>query len=81
MCGPVAAAEGATVTSTRERLGWALLFGLPVGTGIGLAVVRMGRVPFTDPLALGTACGAALLVGGLVFGAASVNQEPQPVAE
>lgn len=69
------------MTSPRERLGWALLFSLPVGAGIGLAVVRMGRVPFTDPLALGAACGAAVLVGSLVFGAASVNQEPQPSRE
>lgn len=64
------------MTSVRERLGWALLFGLPVGAGIGLAVVRVRHVPFTDPFVLGTVFVAALLVGGLVFGAASVNQEP-----
>ncbi|MFB6268679.1 MAG: hypothetical protein ABEH83_01960 [Halobacterium sp.] len=71
------------MTSTRERLGWALLFGLPVGVGIGLAVVRMRRVPFTDPFVLGTVAGATLLVGGLVFVAASANQggEPRPSAE
>lgn len=70
------------MTSARERLGWALLFGLPVGAGIGLATVRMGQLPFTDPLVLGAAAGAALLVGGLVFTAASVNQgQPPPRAE
>ncbi|MFB6287914.1 MAG: hypothetical protein ABEH84_03785 [Halobacterium sp.] len=54
-----------------------------MGVGIGLAVVRMRRVPFTDPFVLGTVAGATLLVGGLVFVAASANQggEPRPSAE
>lgn len=68
------------MTSTRERLGWALLFGLPVGAGIGLATMRMGRLGVADPLVLGAAAGAALLVGGLILGATSVNQVDDPAS-
>ncbi|WP_336036609.1 hypothetical protein [Halobacterium yunchengense] len=64
------------MTSTRERLGWALLFGLPVGAGVALATARMGRTGLADPLVVGAGVGFAALVGGLLWAATSVNQAP-----
>lgn len=34
----------------RELLGWALLFSVPVGVGVSLAVMRMSRGSAADPL-------------------------------
>lgn len=66
------------MTSVRERLGWAALFGLPVGVGIGLATARMGRTGLADPLVVGAGATAAVLVAGLILGATSVNQGDDP---
>lgn len=61
--------------STRERIGWALLFGLPVGAGIGLATSRMAGTGLADPLVVGTAVAFAALVAGLLLLVTGVNQD------
>lgn len=67
------------MTSARERLGWAALFGVPVGVGIGLATARMGRTGLADPLVVGAGVTATVLVAGLILGATSVNQDDETV--
>jgi hypothetical protein len=62
------------MTTTRERLGWAALFGLPVGIGIGLATARMARTGLDEPLVVVSGGMAAALVAAFVFGAASAGQ-------
>jgi hypothetical protein len=62
------------VTSTRERVVWALVFGLPVGAGVGLATARMSGAGLADPLVVGAAVGFAAAVAGLLLGVTSVNQ-------
>jgi hypothetical protein len=57
------------MTTARERIGWAALFGLPMGAGIGLATARVAGTGLADPLVVGAGGTAALLVAGLVFGA------------
>lgn len=66
------------MTSLRERLGWALLFSLPVGAGIGLATSRVAAVPLDDPLVVGSGLLFASVLFALVFGAVSVNQDEPP---
>ena len=36
--------------TSREVLGWALLFSLPMGVGIPLAVMRMSGAPLSAPI-------------------------------
>jgi len=62
------------MTSARERLGWAALFGLPVGVGIGLATARMARTGLAEPLVVVSGGMAAALVAAFVFGAASAGR-------
>jgi hypothetical protein len=62
------------MTSRRERLGWALLFGLPAGVGVAVATARMGHTGLAEPLVILAGVTTALGLAGLVFGAASVGE-------
>jgi hypothetical protein len=53
----------------RERAGWALLFGLPMGVGIALATARTAGTTLADPLVVLGGGTAATLVAALVYGA------------
>ncbi|MFB6101009.1 MAG: hypothetical protein ABEJ73_00400 [Haloplanus sp.] len=61
------------MTAPRERVGWALLFGLPMGVGVGLATARMARAEPTHPLVVGAAATTALLLVGVILGVTSVR--------
>ena len=52
--------------TSREVLGWALLFSLPMGVGIPLAVMRMSGSPFWDPIVFLPGVVAAVVVFGFV---------------
>lgn len=54
------------MTTARERWGWALLFGSPMGAGVALATARVTRAPPDDPLVLGAGLGTTVLVGALI---------------
>jgi hypothetical protein len=54
------------MTSTRERVGWALLFGLPMGVGVGLATARTAKVGLAHPLVLVSGGVVAVAVAALV---------------
>lgn len=69
------------MTSSRERLAWALVFSVPVGAGIGVATARMSGRGFTDPLVAGAAVLFAAPLFAIVFTAASVNQDEEPNPE
>jgi len=57
------------MTARGERVGWALLFGLPMGAGIALATARTADATLTDPLVVAAGGTAAALVAALVYGA------------
>jgi len=60
------------MTTARERTGWALLFGLPMGAGVGLATARMARTDLADPLVVGSTVATAALLSAFVLGATGV---------
>jgi hypothetical protein len=57
------------MTSTRERAGWAVLFGLPMGAGIGVATARTAGTGLADPLVVAAGGVAGVVVAAFVFGA------------
>ena len=57
------------MTTARVRVGWAVLFGLSMGVGIGVATARSADTGLADPLVLAAGGTGAVLVGALVFGA------------
>ncbi|AZH24228.1 hypothetical protein [Haloplanus aerogenes] len=61
------------MTTRRERVGWALLFSLPMGVGVGLATARMARAGPTHPLVVGAAVTTAALVAALILVATGVS--------
>lgn len=65
------------MTARRERVGWALLFGLPMGVGAGLTTARMARTGPTHPLVVGAAATTTAIVAALVLGATGVGT-PDP---
>lgn len=56
------------MTSTRERAGWAVLFGLPMGVGIGVATARTAGTGLADPLVVAAGGVAGVGVAAFVFG-------------
>jgi hypothetical protein len=67
---------GTPVTlSARERVGWALLFGVPMGVGISLATSRMAGSGMGDPLVVAAGTTAAVVLVAFVLLATGVNQE------
>lgn len=55
------------MTGRRERVGWSLLFSVPVGVGVGLATSRMAQTTVTDPLVVATAAGFGAVLFALVW--------------
>jgi uncharacterized membrane protein len=60
------------VTSTRERLGWALLFSVPVGAGVALGTVTVTDDP-SSPYVVGSGVVAAAVLFAFVYLAASTG--------
>jgi hypothetical protein len=56
------------MTSTRERAGWAVLFGLPMGVGIAVATARTAGTGLADPLVVAAGGVAGVGVAAFVFG-------------
>ncbi|MEF8856080.1 MAG: hypothetical protein V5A16_01525 [Haloplanus sp.] len=61
------------MTTRRERVGWALLFGLPMGVGVGLATARMAHAGPAHPLVVVAAATTTALVAALVLVATGVS--------
>jgi high-affinity Fe2+/Pb2+ permease len=57
------------MTTVRERAGWAVLFGLPIGVGVGMAIARTVDTSLADPFVVVAGGTAGVLVASLVFGA------------
>jgi uncharacterized membrane protein len=57
------------VTSTRERLGWAVLFSVPVGVGVALGTVTVTGDP-ASPYVAGSGVVAATVLFAFVYLAA-----------
>jgi hypothetical protein len=55
-----------TDETTRELLGWALLFSVPVGVGVSMASMRMSRGALSDPIVVLPGVVAAAAVFALV---------------
>lgn len=70
---------GATpaLKSRTARVGWALLFSVPVGIGVGLAVARVGG-GLRNPAVIGSALLFAVPLFALVFAALTINQDQPP---
>lgn len=51
------------MATSRERLGWALVFAVPVGVGVALVTARQSGSGLLDPLVLG----ASTVAGGALF--------------
>ncbi|WP_251341695.1 hypothetical protein [Haloplanus halophilus] len=66
------------MTATRARVGWALLFGLPMGAGIALATARTAGTGVADPLVVAAGGTAAALVTAFVFGATREGERSRP---
>jgi hypothetical protein len=70
--------RGASAVKPRAvRVGWALLFSVPVGVGVGLAVARVGG-GLLNPAVFGSALLFAAPLFALVYALLTVNQDDTP---
>jgi hypothetical protein len=62
------------MTDALGRWGWALLFGLPTGVGVGLATARTLRAEPTHPLVLAASASTATLLLAFLLGVTSASR-------
>lgn len=65
----------------RERIGWAVLFAVPMGVGVAVATAQSVRVPATHPLVVVTGVTTTVLLLLFVLGATAVNQSAETRVE
>lgn len=61
------------MATARERLGWSLVFSVPVGVGVALVTARESGSGILDPLVLGASSVAAVTLFLLLFLAVDVD--------
>lgn len=62
------------MASARERLGWALVFSVPVAVGIALVTARQSGSGLLDPLVLSASLVAFLILFLLLYLAVDVDE-------
>lgn len=63
------------MTSAGERLGWSLIFSVPIGVGVALVTARQSGSGLIDPLVLGASFVAGFAVFLLLYLAVDVDDE------
>lgn len=63
------------MATARERLGWALVFSVPVGVGVALVTARQSGSGLLDPLVLGASGVAGVTLFLLLYIAVDVDEE------